>query len=81
MRGIKKSLEIVLKAFLTSKETSIWVGCESRSADTAWWAISVPLRQQTPIPGRAMVTRQSESVVWRRTIEPWGVGREQQTSR
>jgi hypothetical protein len=37
-----------LKAFFTSRATSIWVGLESRSADTAWWAISVPLRQQIP---------------------------------
>ena len=37
-----------LKAFFTSRATSIWVGFESRSADTAWWAISVPLRQQIP---------------------------------
>ena len=48
MRGIKESREIRLKAFFTSRATSIWVGFESRSADTAWWAISVPLRQQIP---------------------------------
>ena len=40
--GIKESLDRLLKAFFMSKETSIWVGVESRSADTAWWAISEP---------------------------------------